>query len=351
MTLERIAARTGRALLLLSIVALGLAAIVGSGGGGGIGIPETPPCINTPQFCGPPPPFQPTASLTPAAPIVQVGTPVNFNVSTNVTSPTYRWCWQPKGAGTCTEIAGVSGPDYALAAANLADDGAVVQVTARGSNGEATAGTVLAVSSMPPVIIADGEFRDGDWSLATVAVPPLPGLPYSATRIDSGGNPGAYRLLTVDLPLEVRTVTLLDATTAAVYDPATQGAIYSIEFSLDCNNIAVTRAPTYIQYWLPTLEQGGRRFILPRSGGNTCFSPGWYTRSWLRVAAAAFQLVDGSTCGVGETCPDFSSQGLPMRMGMAYSVELRAPLPSAGAASAPHFEQGFDNFKAAVWRH
>jgi hypothetical protein len=224
-------------------------------------------------------------------------------------------------------------------------------VTVSGGNGEAVTGTVVAVSSMPAVTFTDTEFAEEDWSLVAVAEPPLPGLAFSAQRVGSGGNPGAYRLLTVDLPLEVRTVRLLGSTAAASYDPSTQGAIYVIVVSLDCNNISVARAPTYSQYWLPTLEQGGRRFTLDRNAAATCFSPGWHTRSWSTLDRAAFKLVDGPSCGAGETCPDFSSQGLPIRLGMAYNVELRSPLPAANAASAPHFEQGLDNFKAAVWRH
>lgn len=347
---ERLAARTGRALLHLGIVAVGLVAIVGSGGGGAIGLPDLS-CLNTPQGCSPPPPAQPTATLVLQTPIVQVGAPLHFSVSTDVAAPTYRWCLKPRGASACTEIAGASGPNYDVAAANLADDGAFVQVVVSGSNGQATAGVIVAVSSMPAVTFTDTGFAPGDWSLVALATPPLAGLAASGKSVASGGNPGAYRLLTVDLPLEVRTVSLLNAAAAAVYNPATQGPVYLIEFGLDCNNIAVARDPSYSNYWLPTLEQGGRRFLPDRNAGASCFSPGWFTRGWTGFAASAFKLVDGPACGAGETCPDFSSQGLPLRLGLAYSVELRAPLPAAPAASAPHFEQGLDNFKVLVWRH
>lgn len=351
MTPDRFAARLGRALLHVSIMALGLAAIVGSGGGAGsLGFPDTS-CLNTAQGCTTPPPAQPYASLTPQRPIVQVGTPLVFTVSSDVKSPGYRWCWKPKGAETCAEIAGVIGTTYTLAAANLANDGAVLQVTVTGSNGEAVAGALVAVSSMPPVALTDSEFPDRDWALVTVANPALPGLSFSAKRVDSGGNPGAYRLLVVDLPLELRTVNLLNGSAAAVYDPATQGAVYLIEFSLDCLNIALAKAPTnFTNFWLPLIEQGGRRFSPDRNAGATCFSPGWNTRGWYGFDATQFQLVDGPACGAGETCPDFSSRGLPMRLGLAYNMEIRTPLPALGAASAPHFEQGLDNFKATVWR-
>lgn len=349
---EHFAARSGRALMHLGIVIVGLTTIVGSGGGGvSLGLPDTAPCVDTLQGCSPPPPAPPTAIVTPQRPIVQVGTPVQFSVGSDVKSPTYHWCWQPKGAATCTEIAGANGAGYVLAAASLADDGAQLQVTVQGGNGQAVGGALVAVSSLPAIDIADAEFAESDWNTVMVAVPPLPGSPFSATRVDSGGNPGAYRLLVVDLPLEVRTVNLLNSTAAAVYDPSAQGAVYRIEFSLDCKNVAVARSPTYIQYWLPALEQNGRRFIVESTAAASCFSPGWYARSWPGLDATYFRLVDGPACGSGETCPDFSGQGLPMRLGMAYSVDLRSPLPEAGAASAPHFEQGFDNFHAAVWRH
>ena len=343
--------RMGRALAQLGIAALGLITLVGSGGGGSIGIPDTS-CLNTPQGCGstPPPPAQPTASVTPTRPIVQVGTAVSFTVSTDATSPTYRWCRQPQGATTCADIAGASSSSYTLAAANLSDDGATFQVSVHGSNGDALAGSVVAVSSMPPLPLADAEFPDSDWTLVALATPPLPSLRASATHTASGGNPGAYRLISIDLPLEVRTVNLLNLQASPSYSPATQGAIYLIEFSLDCNNLAVALDASFSNYWLPALEQGGRRFLPDRNAGATCFSPGWTTRGWLGFGAAVFKQVDGPACGEGEACPDFSSQGTPIRLGLAYTVELRSPLPAATAASAPHYDQGLDNWKATVWR-
>jgi hypothetical protein len=345
---ENIRSRAARALLHVGIVALGLASIVGSGGGGAIGFPDTA-CLNTPQGCGTPPPAQPTASVSPQRPIVQVGMPLRFDVITDVSSPSYQWCRQSGGTAVCTDIAGANGPSYTVAAANLGDDGAIFLVTVSGSNGVAKAGSLVAVSSMPAVVLTDTGFTEGVWSLTAVAGPPLPGLNFSASRPVTGGNPGPYRLLSVDLPLEVRTVTLLDTSAAAVYDPATQGAIYVIEFSLDCNNIAVARDPHYANYWLPTLEQGGRRFLPDRNAGATCFSPGWNTRGWLGFEALGFKLIDGPACGAGEACPDFSATGLPIRLGLAYNVELREVSPSA--SPPPHFEQGLDNFKATVWRH
>ncbi len=343
-----------RVLAQLCVIALGLIAIVGSGGGGALGLPDTS-CLNTPQGCGGTPvtPPQPTATVTAEPGIVQVGTAVTFTASTDATSPTYRWCRQPKGATSCADIVGATGASYTLAAANLGDDGAGFQVSIHGSNGDAVAGSVIAVSSMPPVAFTDTEFADGDWRLAALANPALPGFKFSASRTSSGGNPGAFRLLSVDLPLELRAVNLFN-TRAVPYDPSLQGAIYLIEFSLDCNNIAVSLDPNsanFRNYWLPTLEQGARRFLPYDSAGITCFAGGWYSRGWLGLGATAFRLVDGPACGAAETCPDFSSQGAPIHLGLAYNVELRSPLPAASAASAPHFEQGLDNWKATVWRH
>jgi hypothetical protein len=345
---EDIWLRAARALLHMGIVALGLASIVGSGGGGAIGFPDTS-CFNLSQGCGTPLPAQPTASVSPQRPIVQVGMPLHFDVTTDVSSASYQWCRQPSGTTVCTDIAGANGSGYTLAAANLADDGTIYKVTVSGSSGTARAGSLVAVSAMPAVVLTDTDFADGIWSLTAVASPPLPSLRFSASRPVMGGKPGPYRLLSLDLPLEVRTVTLIDINTAALYDPAMQGAVYLIEFSLDCNNIAVTRDPYYLNYWLPALEQGGRRFLPDRNAGASCYSPGWNTRGWLGFEATGFKLIDGPACGAGDACPDFSTNGLPIRLGLAYNVELRAVSPSASAP--PHFEQGLDNFKATVWRH
>jgi hypothetical protein len=59
-----------------------------------------------------------------------------------------------------------------------------------GSNGDALAGSWVAVSSMPPLPVTDAEFLPGDGTLATLANPPLAALKASAVQSGSSGTPG-----------------------------------------------------------------------------------------------------------------------------------------------------------------
>jgi hypothetical protein len=243
---------------------------------------------------------------------------------------------------------GVTGATYTLAAANLSDDGAVFRVVVAGLNGIATAQTRLAVSSMPGVVFEDGEFLDSDWAATAVADPPLQGSTASASRVEAGGNPGAFRSLTHQLPADAvpRSVRLFNTALLATYDPATQGAIYVIEFLEDCTNVAGTA--NLISFTLPMFEQAGRRYTASDDFGSGCPSPGWYGRRFSSsYRADYFLLADGPACGAGESCPNFSAGGAPIRFGFVSAGKLNDGTPSG---SYPSRTGGIDNWKVTVWR-
>jgi hypothetical protein len=84
--------------------------------------------------------------------------------STGVSDPAYQWKRSSDGGKTYTDITGATASSYTLAGAQLPDDGALFRLTVHGSTGEqATAiAAGLRVSSMPPVLFQDGEFRRVD---------------------------------------------------------------------------------------------------------------------------------------------------------------------------------------------
>ena len=150
----RVGRESWRRLALLAIVALGLVAIVGSGGGT-LGFPDDGfcgECINQPT--------PPTVSVRPKRVTVQVGAPVTF--SAYITSYTgglaVQWCRQSAGSSECTSIPGATTEDYTLAAANLADDGAQFRAVVSNSAGSSQDSGTLAVSAESPVIFADADF-------------------------------------------------------------------------------------------------------------------------------------------------------------------------------------------------
>ena len=90
------------------------------------------------------------------------------------------------------------------------------------------------------------------------------------------------------------------------------------------------------------LEQTGRKYIANIRDNPSVIPTVWSnvgSRSSLRPAD--FNLIDGPACQAGESCPDFSSAGAPMRFGY-----WRISFGTQGQSIA----HGIDNWKVTVWR-
>jgi hypothetical protein len=125
---------------------------------------------------------------------------------------------------------------------------------------------------------------------------------------------------------------------ASIYDPATQGAVYAIDYSEDCIDLP----PGYPGSTLSSLviEQGGRRFLSNPSDG--CLATTWRTGAdRASLAPGDFRLFDGPACAAGETCPGFSAGAAPMRLGY-WRISFAEP-----GGSIAH---GIDNWKVTVWK-
>lgn len=329
-------ARMARTLASLAVIAAGLLAIVGSGGGA-VGFP---PC--EPPVCGPPPAPLPVATVTPAYFTVQVGAPVSWTVSvTNLAgTPSYQWLRRDAGAASYVEIAGATAATYGLAATNLADDGAsFLVVVSDGSGFTAQAVARLVVSATPGLVFADGEFLPQDWTVAAVE-PAAPASPPQVLveRIETGGHPGAWRRATLTPGSGSGSAVVFFFSASSVYDPAVSGAVKVIDHAQDCGLMVPTDLISAEMSL--AVEQSGRRYVANTS--SQCNVEPWAGRAGrASLTASDFRLFDGPACGSGESCPDFSASGAPLRFGYFDIVFSSAGVPVV---------HGVDNWLVTVWR-
>lgn len=332
-----------RSLAQAFVIALGLVAIAGSGGGYSID------CL----FCNPvvEPPGPRIDLWVSVPPAVQVGEPAEISVgvtaNSTVTLPlSYQWCRAEDSASPCVDISGANAPAYTLASANLGDDGAVFAVTVRGGNTAASAQATLHVSNTPPVVFEYGDFATGHWVVTAVAGGNLPPPAHQELRETAGGHPDAYLRIVQSTSVADSVYKVFYLSPTAVYDPSVQGALYAVDFALDA--VSLDPPPPYrpMRRVLPLIEQGGRRFV----GGWTDIYPidaigaDWITVTTYRlVARGPFQLADGTDCGEpGYGCiPDFSASAPLLRFGFAFDVS--APEPGT-------LNWGIDNWRVMLWR-
>ncbi len=325
-----------RAGALAGIVVLGLASIVGSGGGGCF---APGPCVG--DF-----PNEPIAPVvTPTDVVVEVGGTATFSaIAQGIGNPSYQWLRAPKG-GTLAPISGATASTYSLTGANLTDDGSTIAVDVAGSfEGKAvqrrSAGSTLAVSSMLPVVFQDREFAPADWAAAAIVEPLVGGPTHDEQQARTGGNPDAYRRVALSMPGGVSTLTAFSTYQSASYDPASQGAIYLIDFAQDCIALpgVLGVAPVLL------VEQDGRRYAAA-AGAGACTAV-WGRQTLIRGTfdATQFIRIDGAACAAGASCPDFSAFGKPLKFGI---VNFNQGVAGFAGASGGF---GIDNWVVRVWR-
>ena len=332
MTAEYLKKGVLRALGLAACIALGILSIVGSGGGiGAIGIPD----VSIPTFPALPP--DPSVSISPGEPTVQAGTLVRFDARVAHLDPPVTYQWRRDGV----DIAGATTASYQLGGAQQGDDLARFQVIATGQNAVVTSVATLHVSPVPPAPYEDVDFVPSTWSAFVASS--SNGATYTASQPPSGGNPGPYRLLTHQLPAGVSALQLVHRGASAAYAPATQGAIYTIDYALDCAVVGRSAglAPMDPQVAI-TFEQAGRLYQAGRSA-SFC-SSGWHTIRGFSLQANDFTLLAGPPCGANERCPDFTASAPPLQFGFTTWVR------TASASAAGTLDLGIDNWKVTIWK-
>lgn len=329
------ASRFARLLASFAVAALGLLAIVGSGGGVGF-----PPC--EPPLCGPAPIPPPTATVTPAYVTVQVGAPVSWSVSvTDLPGALrFRWLRRDAGAPAYVEIPGATAASYALPAVNLADDGARFLIMVDSSSGLfAQAVARLVVSATPGLVFGDGEFAAQDWSVSPVAPAAPASPPFVLTeQVDSGGHPGAWRRMSITPGSGAGAASAFYFSATALYEPAASGAVKVLDHAEDC---ALLSPPGMLSVESAlAIEQSGRRYVA--NTGSACNVAPWGGRAGrASLAATDFRYFDGPPCSSGEACPDFGAAAAPLRFGY-FRIVFSEP-----GATVVH---AIDNWRVTVWR-
>lgn len=324
-----------------AVAAAGVVTLVGSGGG-------------FPQICfdciGPPSPWPPWVFVTPERVTLQVGQTATFTARVVPfgagAAPVLQWCRQVPGAASCQAIPGAVSDTYTLPSATLADDGVRLRVSATDANGTGFAAVQLAVTASAGAVFTDTEFAPGAWTAVTSVVPAGLDGRVEVASAASGGNPGAHLAATFRLPAPGgRLSAFVSPASGAEFDPAARGAVYVIDFALDCTRLA-WEGSSQVPSVRPVIEQGGRRFE-PNRGTATGLAycgPDWQaTPSAISLAATEFVQVDGPACPSAQACPDFSAQAPPIRLGFQAELEV------TGLTGPATVLQGFDNWRVTIW--
>jgi hypothetical protein len=335
-TEHRRVSRWVRGLALGGIGLLGLVTLVGSGGGA-LGLPsDCPPGLD----CSPRPP-PPSLSVEPPSVTAQVGTPVTFVAVTANASGTFSYQWRrsPDGGTTFVDIPGATASSYALASVSLADDGAVFKALAwQGDGATLQATSRLAVSATPGIVFADGDFAVDNWQASPAIFAGNPQFTHVEERIDSDGNPGAFRKMTDQVAPGSGLSNVTHLSLSSIYDPRVQGAIAVIDYAEDC----IVFSASDINYAESGIfvEQDGRSYV-SNASQVLCTLSKWTGAARYSLGQQDFRQFDGPACNADESCPDFSATGATMRFGYA-----RTAFTTPGG-SVVH---GIDNWKVTVWR-
>ena len=205
---------------------------------------------------------------------------------------------------------------------------------------------LAAILTLTPITHATVVFSDGDFNLADWQSTKYywgNGGSVTLSQIASGGNPGKF--LEVDLYLQNAgpdwsVVYGSHLRNGATYDPAIQGAIQAIDYTINYMNLQTIGVG---MDFAMTLKQDGNTYHNFREQSGTV--PGWKTEADFGLQASSFGLmipISYSFIVDFSQNPDFSDSGSPIEFGLA---TWRAHTESDNPAIE---NVGFDNWSVTV---
>jgi hypothetical protein len=179
------------------------------------------------------------------------------------------------------------------------------------------------------IVYSDGDFGGGNWTFGTTL---SMGSGGSVNRSSSGGNPGSYLRLTLSMSAGEGQAGIWGLNSAAVYNPATQGAIESVALSEDILEIGSPQAGGSV------LMQNGLlyyRFTYIANGTS------WTSLSGGPGTASDYIIYPTPNTAATSLNPDFSIFGAPITFGFYRNI---------GGAALSDFSTigGLDNWTTTV---
>ena len=159
-------------------------------------------------------------------------------------------------------------------------------------------------SGQTPVSFADNDFGPGWTSMQVRCDGSF--CSFSAERLSSGGNPGAFRQVTESFDELIIVSHWNDGFT---YDPRTEGAISALDYSFDLLRVTALGTANW-----PLLVQDGNHYITGTSESNIN-DPNWTNHARSGLDPSAFVRIFGQ----GPARPDFSAGGAPLSFGYGTS--------------------------------
>ncbi len=172
------------------------------------------------------------------------------------------------------------------------------------------------------ITFSDGEFNPADWE--TFVFTHGNGGSTSSTRVESGGNPGAYEridhVINEAPPTDLSTIYTGRMRKGVVYDPRISGPVESISYSEDFRLLSGTGGGTEGQGSSLILRQNGALYFAAYS--VTGLSMMWNHKLVAGLRAEDFVLLPNDLIPQQPPVaphPDFSGQGMPIEFGFSRS--------------------------------
>jgi hypothetical protein len=187
------------------------------------------------------------------------------------------------------------------------------------------AAIVLCTPALYAITYSDGTFTPSNWGFETVGS----GVSTPA-QIAAGGNPGSYRQ--IDHTVNQNTgwyysFSRYGTTNATRYEPAVQGAIASLDFSIDARVVSTQGGQ------LPGLALGAKQgtLVFMQSSFFNVGNPAWGGYGVSGLTAASF------TCINGAGSLDLSAGGAPIRFGFVVLNASFSPITTGSVSEYDNF--------------
>ena len=200
------------------------------------------------------------------------------------------------------------------------------------------------VTQTTPVVISDGTFNDGDWSIFKVES--VGGSSHTVQQSPNGVNPDAFRLMTHTLqpapPGVLNEILVTHLFGDNNYSPFLDGPIDHIDYGEEGIMLSLPWPDAFSETYL-ALVQDGRLYISNdyiRFIGNSF----WQNKTLANLTANDFAADDGSLIK-----PDFSASGGVIQFGYTRRNSRSETLPPFPPDQDLVYEHGIDNWTVTIF--